>query len=173
MTRTRPHRRGAALAIIPLLILGLAGCGSGGAGASGTGRPAADDEERMLKFAQCMRENGVDMPDPEDGKVRITNRKSKDGSETNGKEEVDAAMKKCRQYMPNGGKPPKLSPEDQEKMRNYAECMREHGIDMEDPGPDGKINIRMKKGGKEDDLKKAEEACRNHMPARLQERAPN
>lgn len=31
---------------------------------------------------------------------------------------------------------------DQQKMRDYAKCMRDNGIDMDDPTADGKLTMR-------------------------------
>src|SRR5215470_12454655 len=88
-------------------VLGLAGCGETGGGvqvASANGgsttatttaedQPVADDEDqRAQQFTQCMRENGVDMPDPEPGsggKFRVHG----DGPD---KEKMRAAMEACR-----------------------------------------------------------------------------
>ncbi|MCG5213365.1 hypothetical protein [Streptosporangium sp. KLBMP 9127] len=69
------------------LTLVLTGCGSSDGGGSemasvsgGTGsraaasaQPSADSQDKALKFAQCMRENGVNMPDPDSsGKMAMT-----------------------------------------------------------------------------------------------------
>src|SRR5262245_15697567 len=73
------------LAVIPLaLVLVLGACGGSGSGGSGvaslddgtgnqaTSSDSGDDEvtpeeaeEAFTKYAECMREHGVDMPDPE------------------------------------------------------------------------------------------------------------
>jgi hypothetical protein len=55
---------------------------------------------------------------------------------------------------------------DEDKMREFAACMREHGIDMEDPtsGPGGggmSISVDAKDEGK---MKAADEACRPLLP---------
>lgn len=55
---------------------------------------------------------------------------------------------------------------DEDKMREYAGCMREHGIAMEDPksGPDGGgISISVD-GSNEGKMKAADEACRHLLP---------
>jgi hypothetical protein len=159
------------LVAVPLL-LALAGCGGAGddglgvATVSGTApAPSAsasvaqDEEERKQQFTNCMRENGVDMDDFEVGagaKVAIRG----------GDKKMDAAMKKCRQYLPNGGEPPKLSPEDIEKVRQYAQCMRENGMpDFPDPDPE----TGMLRGLKADEtdkaaIDKANEKCQDKMP---------
>ncbi|MFI6287069.1 hypothetical protein ACIBCM_20355 [Streptomyces sp. NPDC051018] len=45
----------------------------------------------------------------------------------------------------------------------YAKCLREHGIDAADPGPDGGSNIKVPDGG-EAKLKAAEAACKKYAP---------
>jgi hypothetical protein len=63
-------RAGAALAALALaLVLVLAACGGedGEAEAASTG----DRQEAMLAFAECMREQGIDVPDPQEGRLRI------------------------------------------------------------------------------------------------------
>ena len=64
------------LAIVTLTVILVAGaCGGGGSskatadrrGADTSGAAKKDPEESMLAFARCMREHGVDMPDPEFG----------------------------------------------------------------------------------------------------------
>ncbi|SFW62218.1 hypothetical protein [Amycolatopsis australiensis] len=115
------------------------------------------DEDKMRDFAKCMREHGVDMPDPKpagDGKgmsIAIQG----DGAD---KGKIDAAQSACKHLMPNGGelKPP--SAEELDKMRKDAKCMREHGVDMPDPDPSGKGTMRI--GGEGQDPKKLEEAAK-------------
>ncbi|WP_326561689.1 hypothetical protein [Micromonospora sp. NBC_01796] len=167
------------LLVLPaLLALALAGCGTsaegdgvatagGAAGAGPTASASAaafDDADRQLKFAQCMRENGVDMPDPDPaapGQVRING-----GSDP---DKAQAAMEKCREFLPNGGEGRKLDPEQAENMRKMAQCMRENGIpDFPDPGPDGLLKIdKSLLGGKGLDdptLKAAMEKCKQFAP---------
>lgn len=144
----------------PLLILGPAGCtfGGGGGGKDGgkdgggktTAQQAADDMTKMRKYAQCMRENGVPMVDPQtDGHGGITVGVSGSGAgKAPDKQTMDKAQSACSRLMPNGGKPPKAKPEDVAKMRAMSKCMREHGItDFPDPDPNGDIKIEGRKGG--------------------------
>jgi hypothetical protein len=144
---------GALVAVPLVVVLGLAGCGKGaknggvatvsGAGAGNTGAsptPSAtlSAQDAMLKFAQCMRDHGIDMKDPEmsgDGNFGIQIGGGP-GTPAN-KEKVDAAMEACKQYMPNGGEPPKANPEMAAKMRKLAECMRANGVPtFPDPDPE-------------------------------------
>ncbi len=65
---------------------------------------SAQEQEAALKFAQCIRDNGVkDFPDPtEDGPLVDTNRIP--SSATNGGMTVlNAAMQKCRDLAANAG----------------------------------------------------------------------
>ncbi|MEV6863765.1 hypothetical protein AB0M44_22500 [Streptosporangium subroseum] len=158
------------LLAVPLL---LAGCGaapttSGVASVGdGTAQPSAsasasapaDRAEAQLKFAQCMRENGVDMPDPDgSGMVRIQGKKG-EGDKT------EKAMKECQHFMKDvvGDRNAAPDPKRLDEMLKYAQCMREQGIDMPDPEPGGGIRLRMPKGG-EQKMKAAQEACKEFAP---------
>lgn len=161
-----------------VVVLGLGGCGktddgaqvasaNGGSAATTTplDQPVADEDELRQQFAQCMRDNGVDIPDAEPGsggKLRV------EGNGPN-KEKMQAAMEACRKYLPNGGERAAPSPEDLEKMRQMAQCMREHGVDMPDPDPNGGgiMISRDARGEPEVDkekLRQAFEACRHLGP---------
>ncbi|GAA2352406.1 hypothetical protein [Dactylosporangium salmoneum] len=165
-----------------LLVLPLAGCARGGDGdtgvaTAGTGKaePSAsattrashdpkDDQEQMLQYAQCMRDHGVPMNDPqfEGGGISITIPEGTD------KAKVDAANAECKRYMPNGGEPPKLDPAQQEKLRKFAQCMREHGIvNFPDPSEEGGLMIDSDKLGvdpQSQQFKDAEKACDEYRP---------
>jgi hypothetical protein len=123
-------------------VLALTGCSgsdegngvaSAGGGPDATGSANAAQRGDALKFAQCMRENGVpDFKDP--------------GGDSGGgalvpqgtdQEVVRAAMEKCKQYSPNGGEPPQLDAESVDRQRKFAQCMRDNGVpDFPDPEGD-------------------------------------
>jgi hypothetical protein len=127
----------------PLLLLAigaaltLGACGSsddnGGSGSSAKGQ---DDKafEGALKYAKCMREHGIDMPDPQrvgSGGIKQT-MKGKPGSRA----KMDAANKDCQKYMQiGGGRAPSAAEQAKAKdaMLAYAKCMRDNGVDMPDP----------------------------------------
>jgi hypothetical protein len=135
------------------LALGLAACGGedGGdgvatAGGSGSGPSASasaaagNADEQNLKFVECMRGEGIEMEDPEPGggaQIRI-----RGGDPA----KADAAMQKCRQYLPNGGEMTRMSPEDIEKARQYSKCMRDNGVTAF-PDPDPETGGIMLRGG--------------------------
>jgi len=115
------------------------------------------DEDKMREFAKCMREHGIDMPDPTPGTNggRAGVAVGGDGADQG---KMDTAQKACKQFMPNGGEMKPPSAEDLDKMRQEAKCMREHGIDMPDPDPTGKSTVSM--GGPGDDPAKFEAAAK-------------
>jgi hypothetical protein len=186
--RRRPRSALVMLGLGLALALGAAACGGspdgdgvatlGGNGGNDrqTGGDAAkkkDPQEAALAFAKCMREHGVDMPDPEvdsQGRIRVTvgNRAGK-GSPPDPKK-LDAAQQACGNLLGNGGAGPgKLDPKAQDAMLAFARCMREHGIDMPDPKGNGLLfNSKGRQGPDPDSakFKEAERAC-NHFLADL------
>jgi hypothetical protein len=159
------------------LALALAGCGAhanhgkvatAGGPASHASSAASDgltDQQRALKFAACMRANGLpDFPDPQlqGGGIGISAPQGADAAK------VNAATQKCKQYLPNGGEPTKLDPQRLEKLRKLAKCMREHGItDFPDPTDQGiQINGNTAHLNPDDPkFKAADEACAQFRPA--------
>jgi hypothetical protein len=120
--------------------------GGGGDGSAGT------DIDAMREFAKCMRENGIDMPDPqEDGGVIAAPQ-----AEIGDKDKMDRAMEACKHELPNGGAPKKPSPEELDEQREFAQCMRDHGVDMPDPDPNGGARQALPM---DDKTKAAVEAC--------------
>jgi hypothetical protein len=130
----------------------------------------ASNRKAMLDLASCMRENGIDMPDPQFEGGRVTQRM---GGANVDPEKMRKAEQACAKYR-EAIKPPEMSDEDRERFRKaaleHARCMREHGIDMPDPQFDenGGAQIRMRRGSgiDMDDAKfrEAQEACQDKMP---------
>ena len=166
------------LALAAGALLTLAACGSNnGSGDDGVASlngndkqsnqaQASDnksDEDKMRDFAKCMREHGIDMPEPgPDGRIEA---RAIGGPEDGGK--MQKADEACRSLLPNGGKPKPLSPEELDKQRQIAKCMRDHGVDMPDPDPNepGKITINGGPGPDSQAFKDAQSACQNLMPS--------
>ncbi|WP_242910209.1 hypothetical protein [Actinomadura terrae] len=168
------RRTFAALALVPVLALGAQACGGGDGGTGGKSTAkAVSDQERMRKYAQCMRDHGVEMDDPSgDGKLTMKMSappgQGKDRSD-GGSGPMDEAQRACRSLMPNGGKPPKPKPEEIAKQRAFSKCMRDNGVPrFPDPAPDGGILLKAGKGTGLDPqsqtFKNAEKACRKYAP---------
>jgi hypothetical protein len=165
-------RIGTGLVLGVLLAVTLAGCGksngssgvataqSGSAASRSAAPDAMSDQEHMLRFAQCMRENGVlDFPDPKDGNMNLPN-----GADP---QKVAAAQEKCKPLLPNGGQPRKMNPQDQEQLRKYAQCMRDNGIkNFPDPTDQGLAIDPNKLGMGPDDprFKAAQQTCSKYQP---------
>jgi hypothetical protein len=126
----------AAVLITGALVVGA--CGEEAGAGDGTGTEASDrgDElqEAGLKYAQCMREHGIDMPDPQRvGKGGI---KLSGGKVDFNDPKMKSAQSACQKYMQIGGGEtldPAKRAKLQESALNYARCMRGQGVDMPDP----------------------------------------
>jgi hypothetical protein len=126
----------------------------------------ATARKAMLDFARCMREHGVDMPDPQFNGGRVTMKQGKTNPDT-----ARAAEKACAKYR-DAVKPAEMSDEQKEEFKKAAlenaRCMREHGIDFPDPQFDsnGGAQIQMGRGvnPESEKFKQAQEACRGTMP---------
>jgi hypothetical protein len=126
----------------------LAACGGGGAATAGDSR--AELREAALKYAQCMRKHGVDMPDPKFNGGGIAVQIGGPGTKRIPKATMDEAQRACRKIMERV-KPPSMSKEDQAKAREsalkMARCMRERGFDFPDPQFSEGGGIRQRIGG--------------------------
>jgi hypothetical protein len=119
---------------VPLLALALSLTGCGDRGDSKKNTANASEHDRQLQFAECMRENGVDMPDP----GPAANGETQALPATSDKAKFDAAYGKCRNLLPNGGEAKAPSEEDRAAMLTFAKCMRENGVpDYPDPPVNG------------------------------------
>jgi hypothetical protein len=108
------------------------------AASPGSSAVPADGQEAFLDFAQCMRDNGIDMPDPQfdgDGRFRIGGAGAGDVMVDFEGEEFQAAQDACDHHLEGLGAnlDPEQQAERQQALVEFATCMREHGIDMPDP----------------------------------------
>jgi ABC-type glycerol-3-phosphate transport system substrate-binding protein len=135
----------AALALIAMVAL-ISACGSSapaetGSGSSSGGNNSAANAQKAVKFAVCMRNNGVsEFPDPAtSGKFTIdgvANGSSLDPSAPAFKQAINA----CKDLEPAGFMGSKRSPQQQEAALKFAQCMRAKGVpDFPDPTPNGPL----------------------------------
>lgn len=137
------------------LAIAIAGTPQAAAAASGKPRPAptasVDADDALLKTAQCLRANGVDVPDP-------GSPEDKTWKYTGDQATMQKALKACEKYVsqiPN----PLDDPKTRDQLIQYARCMREQGIDMPDP-PQVNANL----DPNDPKLRKAAEACAKQLP---------
>ena len=139
-------------------------------------QPAADkNKQAMLDYASCMRENGIDMPDPKFEGGRVTQRIGGPGQKIN-PDDMRKAEKACAKYQ-EAIKPPELSDEEAAEFKQAAlenaRCMRENGVEkFPDPTFDenGGAQIRMGKNmgidPEDPAFQKAMKACEDTLPMR-------
>jgi hypothetical protein len=158
--RTRRLRLLSAAAAAPILavvILVVAACGSH----SSNGAASSGDRDRAIAYAQCMRENGVsDFADPDaQGRFRGLGHEQQDDPQ------FRAATEACRDLAP-GGEHEKLGdPAFVEQMREFSQCMREHGLpDFPDPDAQGRLRGSGHEQQDTPQFRAAMEACRGKLP---------
>jgi hypothetical protein len=139
----------------PLLLaavgaaLALGACGSSDDG----GKPASSANrqdtafEGALKFSKCMREHGIDMPDPQrvgKGGIKLS------GGKVNFNDpKMKSAQSACQKYMQIGGGEtidPARRAKLQETALKYARCMRGQGVNMPDPKLSGNGGLTFQAG---------------------------
>jgi hypothetical protein len=114
-----------------------AGCSNAraetGTDSSGGNKNAATHEQ-AVKFAKCMRDNGVkDFPDPGasgEFTIEVVNGSSLDPDSAAFKEAISA----CKDLQPPGFMGHKRSTQEQEYALKFAQCVRDNGVkDFPDP----------------------------------------
>jgi hypothetical protein len=130
------------------LVLGACG-GSDDGAASATGSSRQDTAfEGALKFSKCMREHGIDMPDPQrvgKGGIKLSGR----GKVNFNDPKMKSAQSACQKYMQIGGGEtidPAKRAKLQEAALKYARCMRGQGVNMPDPKLSGNGGLTFQAG---------------------------
>jgi hypothetical protein len=116
----------------------FAGC-AGQSGASPKSTPtAAQREQAFLKFAQCMRNHGIDMPDPttdSNGNLQMSRPTNIQFNNQADRQKLRTANQACRSDLK--GVTQQFTPQQraqlQDQLVKLAECMRSNGVDMPDP----------------------------------------
>ena len=96
---------------------------------------AVSDEEAILAFAACLRDEGIDVDDPTvdaDGNLRPPRPRDIGESE---REMIGAAMDVCSEHLQNVafGLDAADRSEREDQLFEYAACLRDNGYDMPDP----------------------------------------
>lgn len=142
MKKTQLFCRVAALAAVPMLLVGMAACSTSSSEeeqSAGSSVTEADMQAWSMKYATCMQEQGIDFPDPP--KDPNASMQAFNIDEMGGIEAFEAADKVCRGKL---GEPPMTdemkkmmdNPEAmQEQSLQLAKCLRDQGYDVEDPTP--------------------------------------
>lgn len=147
----------------------LVACGGGSDGGGGGDEEAAREDAR-IEFAECMREHGVDMPDPQPGAMEL--RIGGPDSDIEPGPVTERALAECEQELPNlaADMSEEEKREFEEQALAFAQCMRENGVDMPDPQfeGDGKVKMTIGPGSGIDPnspaFQQAQEACEGELP---------
>lgn len=132
---SRKLRPLAALAMVALIGAGCSNAPAENGNTSTSSDKNATNRDKAVKFARCMRDNGVtEFPDPDasggltiDG---VVNGSSLDPSTAAWKEAIGA----CKDLQPPGFTGRKRSAGEQENALEFAQCIRENGVkDFPDP----------------------------------------
>ena len=127
-----------ALALAGLIGLISAGCGSNASSETGTASSTGSTSsgantklsarDKAVKFAECMRANGVPhFPDPD------PKGDSSFGVDVS-KEVFTKAVDACKDLKPPGALSAKRTPKQQSASLRFAQCVRDHGVkDFPDP----------------------------------------
>ncbi|MDF1595912.1 MAG: hypothetical protein P1T08_07430 [Acidimicrobiia bacterium] len=96
-----------------------------------------DRETALLAFTQCLRDEGMEVDDPEvgaDGQLRMP-RPAEDGD----RDAMQAAREACSGFLEGVtlGFEQRNTTEFQDMLLEYASCMRENGYEMADPDLSG------------------------------------
>jgi hypothetical protein len=156
-------RPGASIVLIvavAALLATVAGCGGGSsepevadlpaqaetdASATGTAPSGArDPQDILVDFTRCLREQGVDVPDPDfNASPEEARKRLEEAGIDLDDPRVQKAFQTCQPLLL--GILQSLTPEQVQAFRDaivdYARCMREHGVDLPDPDFSGGLNI--------------------------------
>jgi hypothetical protein len=132
------------LALVALFGL-ISACGSTGPAGSGSGSTGASNTaahaQKAVKFAECMRSNGVSQfPDPgASGKLTIDAVANGSSLDTNAPA-FKQAISACKQLEPAGFMGTQRSSQQQQAALKFAQCVRTNGVpDFPDPIPNGPL----------------------------------
>jgi hypothetical protein len=134
MTYSNPARTAAAFALIATAVL-IGACGSSAPTGPGTDGNSANNAQKAVKFAECMRSNGVSgFPDPgASGSFTIDG--VVNGSSLNPNTPAfKQALSACRDLEPAGFTGSTRSAQQTQAALEFAKCIRANGVkDFPDP----------------------------------------
>jgi hypothetical protein len=136
---TRTFRLSAALAMVGMVAVISAGCGGTGSSTGNSGgNSTAAAHEKAVKFAECMRANGVSaFPDPDASGALTIDAVANGSSVGTSSAAFELALRACRDLQPPGFTGHERSAREQDAALKFAQCIRENGVkDFPDPATD-------------------------------------
>ncbi len=131
---TRPLPPLAALAMIAAIVTGCSSTSGGGGGTAAT-------HTKAVKFAECMRANGVGaFPDPGASGTFTIDGVANGSSVDTSSAAFTRAMSACKHLEPPGFTGSKVTPRQRTARLEFARCIRKNGVpDFPDPTPNGPL----------------------------------
>jgi len=129
--RRKRHPLPALAAVAVIALVSACGSSAPGGGGNGVGAQAA----KAVKFARCMRTNGVSQfPDPPASGGFTIDQVANGSSLNTNSPAFTQALTACRDLEPAGFTGTKRSSGQQQAALTFARCMRNHGVpDFPDP----------------------------------------
>ncbi|WP_405620802.1 hypothetical protein [Streptomyces sp. NBC_01508] len=119
------------------------------------------DYDRMQQFIECMKKQGLDVPEPPaDGGGDSSVEKPEGGSQA----AAEAARAACAKYAPSDDLNEDITEADKDLALKKAECLREQGINAKDPKP-GTLDVSVEGAVDNDKLVKAFATCNKKVGA--------
>jgi hypothetical protein len=127
------------LAVAAAGLVGCGGSGSANAGADDSGGNAAagtssqgssSSDEARAQFAQCMREQGIDIPDQAGAGGASQGQPPISGIDPDA---LQKAMAACQQYLQGAAGPAPGAAGSQDARAEFIQCMRDEGVDLPEP----------------------------------------
>lgn len=148
-----------------MLALVLSGCGSSSSSASSATKSSSSQDAARIKFAQCLRDNGVTIPDN-------AGQNGGGGAPQNiDRSKLQSAMKACQKFQQSavGNISQSQRQEFRDAFTKFASCMRQQGVEVPDVGAGGGGGGPPAGGGaqinrNDPKFKAAQTACQNKLP---------
>jgi hypothetical protein len=133
----------AALAMVAVIGAGCGGTGSGGgtstaAPAGNAGNSTDTTREKAVRYAECMRANGVSaFPDPDATGALTIDAVANSSSLDTSSAAFEQALSACKDLEPPGFRGQERNAQEQEAALEFAQCIRDNGLkDFPDPAID-------------------------------------
>ncbi|MPZ74480.1 MAG: hypothetical protein GEU74_14865 [Nitriliruptorales bacterium] len=157
------------VAVAAVVMLTLSACnaagGDGVVSAGGRANPTAtedaetlDADAQALAFAECMRAEGIDIPDPGPDQEGLT-AALHEAEEDYNRETYDQALTACEELLTHRDHDRGDHGPDAETMLELAECLREQGLEV----PDNLFEGAALHDIEDDEFRAAFEECRNEV----------
>jgi hypothetical protein len=171
----RKRRPLAALGLIAMVAL-ISACGSSapaqsgtGSSSSGGGNPTASAHEEAVKFAECIRSNGVsEFPDPDASGQFAYGIPSYSSPLNPSSAAWQKAIGACKTLEPTRFMPTQFTPKQLSARLKFAQCVRANGVpDFPDPTATGPL-VNVSNGSSIPGLHATIQKCIRLNPAAVQ-----